>query len=275
MARESKVGLLVGMAIILLIGIVVSDHLSTRPSREGGGGDLGASAMTHRDESSGGRGLSAWQPRREEDARRRASSPDRPIPTPEQIGDEQTKQEEAPRNAGAEMEGARASRVVRAEAGSVERAASGDERVPEKDERSEKAEGDTAGNEAQGGAALRVHHVQEGETLWSIAQQHYGDGGQWRRIAEANPEAVQEDGVVRTGVRLRVPHGQGAGDEDEARRPPRVVTVKPGDTLREIARRKLDGAESWERLYNANREKLEGPRSLSPGQKLVLPSEDR
>lgn len=41
-------------------------------------------------------------------------------------------------------------------------------------------------------ATPETHIVRKGDTLWSIAQQHYGDGKRWQDIAEANPGIVPE-----------------------------------------------------------------------------------
>ncbi len=48
-----------------------------------------------------------------------------------------------------------------------------------------------------------VHEVTGGETLWLIADQEYGNPGEWRRIAEANDLANPRD--LRPGQRLVVP----------------------------------------------------------------------
>lgn len=49
----------------------------------------------------------------------------------------------------------------------------------------------------------RIHTVEFGDTLYSIARAAYGDGGQWRRIVLANPGLRPE--TLRAGMRLRLP----------------------------------------------------------------------
>ncbi|MEV0680047.1 Gmad2 immunoglobulin-like domain-containing protein [Actinosynnema sp. NPDC050436] len=49
------------------------------------------------------------------------------------------------------------------------------------------------------------HTVQPGETLWSIAAHHYGDGNLHHRLVAANPQTVTDPDVIRPGDVLRVP----------------------------------------------------------------------
>lgn len=50
------------------------------------------------------------------------------------------------------------------------------------------------------------HVVAEHETLTQIARQFYnGDGNMWRSIRDANPDLVGPEGQVRAGVTLRIP----------------------------------------------------------------------
>lgn len=47
--------------------------------------------------------------------------------------------------------------------------------------------------------------VQGGDTLSAIAQQSYGDGGQWRRIFEANRDQIVDPNLIFPGQVLRIP----------------------------------------------------------------------
>lgn len=48
-------------------------------------------------------------------------------------------------------------------------------------------------------------------------------------------------------------------------------TVRPGDTLWQLAARYLDDPYAWEELYRLNREQIEDPDRIYPGQRLQLP----
>lgn len=55
------------------------------------------------------------------------------------------------------------------------------------------------------GPAFADYTVKSGESLFQIAARQLGDGNRWREIRDANPKAVSADGGVRAGVRLRIP----------------------------------------------------------------------
>lgn len=60
------------------------------------------------------------------------------------------------------------------------------------------------------------HTVARNESLFAIAKRYYGDGNSWRRIAEANPGRVSADGAVREGVTLVIPDARGVGSRTRA-----------------------------------------------------------
>ncbi len=49
------------------------------------------------------------------------------------------------------------------------------------------------------------HLVLPGDTLWSIAAKHYGNGLQWRRIYEANRDKISNPNLIRPFMKLLVP----------------------------------------------------------------------
>lgn len=53
----------------------------------------------------------------------------------------------------------------------------------------------------------REHTVQSGDTLWAIAQDHYGDGNLFHRIVTANPATITDPDVIVPGQVLRIPIG--------------------------------------------------------------------
>ena len=72
--------------------------------------------------------------------------------------------------------------------------------VPEMpDERYSTASQTTPGDEP------RVHVVRPGETLWSIAVEHYDDGHRARAIYEANRDQIGDPANLREGQRSILP----------------------------------------------------------------------
>ena len=117
-------------------------------------------------------------------------------------------------------------------------------------------------------AAGKVHLVEPGDDLWSLAQHYYGSGREWRKIAMANPDLLSGGpDRLRPGWRLNVP---------EVNRPDivtsdRTLLVKPGDTLSSIAGEMYGNESDWPRIYRANHAQLNDPDELVPGMRLVLP----
>ena len=52
----------------------------------------------------------------------------------------------------------------------------------------------------------------------------------------------------------------------------RTYTVKPGDTLSKISKEFYGNANDYMRIFNANRDKLEDPNKIKPGQELKIPA---
>jgi nucleoid-associated protein YgaU/two-component SAPR family response regulator len=99
--------------------------------------------------------------------------------------------------------------------------------------------------------------VRAGDTLWSIAEQAYGSGAEYRRILEANLGRRMPDGqvfsargVIRPGWELVVPD---AGSDLEEADGQRWYTVKPGDTLSAVAGRLTSDESRWAELFELNR----------------------
>lgn len=53
-----------------------------------------------------------------------------------------------------------------------------------------------------------------------------------------------------------------------------TYTVKSGDTLSAIAEREYGDAGEWRRIYEANRDRIDNPDLIHPGQELRIPGDD-
>lgn len=52
---------------------------------------------------------------------------------------------------------------------------------------------------------VRIHIVEEGDTLEGLSRKYYGDPGQVRRILDANRDQIDDDGRMEPGSALRIP----------------------------------------------------------------------
>jgi nucleoid-associated protein YgaU len=146
----------------------------------------------------------------------------------------------------------------------------------------------------------RTHTIQEGETFSSLARRFYGHTKHWKRIAEANPDV--DPGRLKVGQKIRLPglESKPSGpqrqtddprdqrtanpdpatdDEPQSANPPaedsgpRSVRVRSGDTLSSIAERVYGDPGRWERILEANRDRIDQPESLQVGTELRVPAE--
>lgn len=120
------------------------------------------------------------------------------------------------------------------------------------------------------------HTVQAGETLWVIANRYYGDGASWRQIQQANSTRVDGSGNVKVGVRLVIPHGSTHSEQLQPVSPAergetRWVKVRSRDTLSTIAARELGHAKLWRTIFEANRDRVKNPDRLQIGLTLRVP----
>lgn len=128
--------------------------------------------------------------------------------------------------------------------------------------------------------------VRAGDTLSSIAEEHYGHARHWPRIAAANPGI--NPNLLKAGQSLVLPPLQSprnagatperpAGSAAGTGAPPdtspatATYTVAEGDTLTSIARAVLKDGGRWRELYELNRDKLSSPDVVIPGTVLKLP----
>lgn len=55
---------------------------------------------------------------------------------------------------------------------------------------------------------------------------------------------------------------------------PTTYTVRKGDTLSAIAKERYGDAGDWRRIYEANRDKIDNPDLIYPGQELTIPESE-
>lgn len=134
-------------------------------------------------------------------------------------------------------------------------------------------------------AGDQVHSVRRGETLRSICRTYYGDSGlasavaNWNRMP--NPNNLEKGQIIALPTRASLfavhasPSIQAniATDTNPRNRPSvDKYTVKPGDTLSELAYKLMGTSRKTTELFNFNRDVMPDPDTIYPGMILQYPS---
>ncbi|MAJ28905.1 hypothetical protein CBD41_05810 [bacterium TMED181] len=98
--------------------------------------------------------------------------------------------------------------------------------------------------------------VEEGDSLWRIAERHLGSGSAWKKIADAN-SGVNENTVLKTGFVLKIPTNSEAPAVKQRPLPTvslgdRSYQIQEGDSLWRIASEELGEGTRWQEIKEAN-----------------------
>jgi len=110
------------------------------------------------------------------------------------------------------------------------------------------------------------YRVRTGDTLWAIASAKYGEPLQWRRIYAANRQRIADPNLIYPDQQLLIPSGTASASPAPARH-----RVQPGETLWSIAGATYADPTLWRLIYDANRDQIENPDLIAPGQELTIP----
>lgn len=64
---------------------------------------------------------------------------------------------------------------------------------------------------------------------------------------------------------------QAGGSPRPQQQSPRDYVIQSGDSLSKIAQRFYGNASDWQKIYNANKDKIKDPNLIHPGQKIIIP----
>ncbi|HRP63423.1 MAG TPA: LysM peptidoglycan-binding domain-containing protein [Phycisphaerales bacterium] len=129
------------------------------------------------------------------------------------------------------------------------------------------------------------HNVQRGESLSSIAMQYYGDRALAADLAKfnniANPDTIRVDHRLRIPPLSQLRPGaappQPAGGSNAAPRQPeqparaQTYTVQAGDSLSEISQKLLGTSRRWRDIYELNKDVIRDPDNVPVGTTLRIP----
>ena len=129
------------------------------------------------------------------------------------------------------------------------------------------------------------YKVQSNDNLFKIAKKHYGDGQKWKKIFEANRDIMPDSNSLYIDQLLLIPdvsvenrpkesfitQVRGRLDNERSKNV-ETHTVKAGDTLYRIAEEYYDDPSVWTKILEANEDTLEDAGSLKKGQVLIIPN---
>ena len=129
------------------------------------------------------------------------------------------------------------------------------------------------------------YKVQSNDNLFKIAKKHYGDGQKWKKIFEANRDIMPDSNSLYIDQLLLIPdvsvenrpkesfitQVRGRLDNERSKNVD-THTVKAGDTLYRIAEEYYDDPNVWTKILEANENTLEDAGSLKKGQVLIIPN---
>lgn len=115
----------------------------------------------------------------------------------------------------------------------------------------------------QQGVRLAQLHVQDNKLFMrGAAPSEAIKNALWNQIKAVNP--AYDDITADITVDSSLP-------QPSAAMPQRIYTVKPGDSLSKIAKDFYGNANDYMRIFEANKNTLNDPNKIQPGQELVIP----
>ena len=276
MTREQKLALIVGFALVLVVGVLVSDHLSGARQLDSSGADLVAGGLMPEVESPGlGRQF---------DERATLLTEYEPEPIDATFGQDESRtladaaMAFVSDSADGIMDTLRDAQESPPAAGIERRIEMG--RAFPRTVDPEPAPRPRSASSSADRRSMPVHRVAKGESLWSIAERYYGDGRLHDELAAFNEDRIGSDGQVRVGASLLIPSRAALTGEaprevaDPAVRPgePRTYVIRAGDTLGEISMRLLGTSKRMREIIDLNPKTLADPDRLVAGLEIRVPA---
>jgi nucleoid-associated protein YgaU len=112
------------------------------------------------------------------------------------------------------------------------------------------------------------YRVRDGDTLYAIAVQKYGDASYVQDILQANRGLTSR---IVPGQEIRLPPRREEASAAPAQEQPKIYVVQHGETLISIARRLYGDSAMYVKIFELNRDKLTSPDRVPEGTVLRLP----
>jgi LysM repeat protein len=119
------------------------------------------------------------------------------------------------------------------------------------------------------GVQLQNVHIENGKLLIrGKAPNENVKNELWNRIKAVDSSYSDLVADISVDSSLPQPAAASAGQNRSAGQ---TYTVKPGDSLSKIAQQFYGKASEYNKIFEANRDKLSDPNKIQPGQELVIP----
>lgn len=277
MTREHKLAIIVGFSLVLVVGILISDHLSPA--------SLSEPADTLAIQLPIGRrelppavvpGARPNQPDNSQVAPPEASTPDdAPVVLP-------TDEPSIPEDISTPPSGGIENHPLIIKIGGSQQ----EERITLPPSGGNPAPRTPAPTDTTGRFA--EYTVKPNDALSDIARQHLGSAARWRDIAQANPTKVGKNGEIRSGDVLRIPLPANSPKPSQAKPDPKPTPAKPqpkpattttsrtyvvqaGDSLSQIAARTLGSSKRMNEILELNKDRIDDADEIYSGLTLRLP----
>ena len=125
----------------------------------------------------------------------------------------------------------------------------------------------------QKGVRLTHLHVQDNKLfIQGAAPSEQVKNDVWNQIKAADPSYGDVTCDLTVDPSLAPQQTQAAAASAGGSSATRTYKVQPGDTLSKIAQQFYGNANQYNRIFEANRDKLQNPDKIQVGQELVIPS---
>lgn len=104
--------------------------------------------------------------------------------------------------------------------------------------------------------------VKKGDTIKSIAKKYFGANSKWKLIYQVNQDVVTPSLKIKAGQKLVLPVPVVC----------RIYTVRKGDSLQKIAKKFYGKSSKWQKIYNANKNKVSKSNKVKAGTNLFIPA---
>lgn len=126
---------------------------------------------------------------------------------------------------------------------------------------------------SQKGVRLSHVHVQDNKLfIQGAAPSEQIKNDVWNQIKAVDSTYADLTCDITIDPSLAPPATQAAAASASATSAGRTYKVQAGDTLSKIAKEVYGDASKYQRIFEANRDKLENPDKIRPGQELVIPA---